>query len=221
MIPNLRRIARDKRGVAMLEFAFSLPLVVPLGLYAIEMSNFALTQMKISQYALALADNASRVGVDSGLASQEIREADVNDVFEGLRLQGKALDVGKNGRVTLSSLEADASGKQSIHWQRCIGEKSGATWDSSYGAEGDGLASGDTFNGMGETGAKVVAPPSSGVMFVEINYQYRPLISNYFLGNTRVHFIASFIVRDRRDFAKGITNPNPAATQMTCSQHIA
>ena len=204
----------------MLEFAFSLPLVVPIGLYAIEMSNFALTQMKISQFALILADNASRVGVDT-LATQEMREADVNEIFQGVRLQGKALGVTSGGRVTLSSLETTVLGGQYIHWQRCVGLKSGTGWDSSYGKEGDGLSILDLFFGMGNPGARVVAPPGSGVMFVEINYEYRPLISTYFLGDTHIRHTASYIVRDKRDFSKGLTNPTPEADKMTCNKHTA
>ena len=214
----LRRLRRDTRGLAMLEFALSLPLVVPIGMYGIEISNYALTQMRLSQITLALADNASRVGADTSLNTQELREFDVGEVFQGVLLQGDTLDIGTNGRITLSSLEMNAGGGQYIHWQRCIGEKEGAGWDSSYGNEGDGKDT-TTFAGMGEPRAKVTAPAGSAVMFVELNYQYQPLISDYMIGSRNLKFIASFIVRDNRDLSKGVTNPEPAWSPMICTLH--
>lgn len=215
----IRKLARDRRGVAMVEFALALPIFVPIAMYSVEMSNFALTQLKISQSTLNLADNASRVGVDTGLSTVELREVDLNDVFQGARLQAGRLDITTNGRITVSSLEQNAAGGQIIHWQRCVGLKSGVGYDSSYGAEGAGTVAGDGFVGMGDAGSMVTAPPNSAVIFVEINYEYKPLITTYFLGNTHLHSIASMIVRDKRDLSKGVTDPSPGATHMTCNLH--
>lgn len=216
----LTRLRRDRRAVAMLEFGLALPVMLPIGLYGIEISNYSLTQTRLSQIALTLADNASRVGVDNALNMQELREFDVNDILQGVRLQGQNLNIGAQGRVTLSSLEVNASGGQYIHWQRCLGLKSGAGYDSSYGVEGDGKDT-TTFAGMGETGAKVTAPTGSAVMFVEVNYDYKPLFSAYLVGPTKTRFVASFIVRDDRDLSKGVTNPSPAETEMKCDKHTA
>ena len=36
------RLARDKSGLALLEFAFSMPIVLMIGLYGIETANLAL-----------------------------------------------------------------------------------------------------------------------------------------------------------------------------------
>jgi hypothetical protein len=129
---RLRRLGADRRGVAMLEFALSLPIVLAVGLYGIEVSNLALTNLKVSQIALALADNASRVGVANQLAQQQLREYDINDVLQATRLQGADIKLTTNGRVILSSLE-ESGGVQRIHWQRCIGLQKGAGYDSSYG----------------------------------------------------------------------------------------
>lgn len=216
-----RRLAPHKSGTAMMEFALSLPLVLPLGLFGIEMSNYALAELKLSQIALTLADNASRVGVDSGLSSQELREVDVNDIFQGARLHGGGMNITSNGRITISSLERNADDGQWVHWQRCVGTASGTGFDSSYGTAGDG-ASGTSFTGMGETGAKVTAPPGSAVMFVEINYTYTPLVADFFVGDKALKATASMIVRDNRDLTKAVTNPDPAVVSpklMTCDQH--
>lgn len=218
LIDALRRLCRDRRGLAMLEFGLALPIVLPIGLYGIEISNYALAQMKLSQVALTLADNASRAGADTSMNTQELREFDIDDVLQGVRLQGANLDIATRGRITISSLEVNSKGGQWIHWQRCLGSKSGTGWNSTYGNEGDGIDS-TTFPGMGEPGAKVTAPAGSAVIFVEINYDYQPLFSQYLVGSTKLKSIASFIVRDNRDLSKGVTNPLPVSPSMICTLH--
>lgn len=218
-ISRLRRLWRDRRGVAMLEFALSLPVVLPIGLYAIELCNFGIAQLRLSQSTLALADNISRVGVDTTIATQQLREADINEVIEGLRQQAKSLALTANGRVTISSLEKK-NGAQWIHWQRCVGVKSGPGYDSTFGREGDGGTSGSGFTGMGSGGTKVVAPDNSAVIFVETNYDYQPLISPYFMGQRKLQQTASFIVRDNRELLTGVVDSVPKVAQrMTCDRY--
>jgi hypothetical protein len=179
-----------------------------LGLYGIDMANLALTHMRVSQIALNLADNASRVGSSSTLALQQLREVDIEDVFQAAKNQGKGIELETKGRVILSSLEKDKDGNQRIHWQRCFGSKTGAAFESHYGKATDTAGNspanvGTTAtNGMGPTGAKVNAPTNnSGVMFVEINYEYTSLFPG-FVSSSTIGYVASFIVRDPRDFSQ-------------------
>lgn len=225
---RLRRLARDRSGAALIEFALGMPLLLTAGLYGIELTNFALVNQRVSQIALQLADNASRVGLMSGQATVQLREADMNDVLQAVRLQGVDLGLATRGRITVSSLEHDGT-NQRIHWQRCLGLKAGTGWDSSYGttdtADGTSTAAADAGtlapDGMGEEGAKVNAPENSGVMFVEINYEYEPLVGEgWFTSTRRIHHIASFVVRDRRDFSQ-IHNPAPAVTRATCNRYTS
>lgn len=227
-----RRLVWDRSAVALVEFAYSLPIIAGIGAYGIEVSNYAITHLRVSQIALALADNASRVGASDGLSLQQLREADINDILQGARLQGQSIALGTRGRVTLSSLENvrqsyDAAAVQRIHWQRCFGAKSGSGYDSSYGtaspsagATADAADQGTAAStGMGAAGTQVSAPEGSGVMFVEINYDYQPLFSAR-LVTTRISYTASFIVRDKRDFSR-IYNPEPTAARASCDQHTA
>ena len=105
-----------------------------IGLYGIETANLALINLRVSQIALSLADNASRVGTMSTLNTVQLREVDLNDVLQATRLQGAGIKLTTFGRVTLSSLE-NPSGTQNIHWQRCIGLMRGTGYDSSYGTD--------------------------------------------------------------------------------------
>lgn len=219
-------LRNDVSGLALLEFAMAFPILLALGMYGIDTANLALTNLKLNQIALNLADNASRVGVNSTLNTQQMREIDVNDILQGAKAQGASINLTTNGRITLSSLERDTSNVQRIYWQRCIGLKSGGTYISHYGAAlpADGTTPlpqnpGPLSSGMGDTGAVVNAPldttQTSGVMFVEINYRYTPMFS-WLSAPADMRYVASFIVRDPRNFAQ-LFNPVPAVPTASIS----
>jgi len=195
-----KRLARSVSGVAMTEFALSLPLLFTAGLWGIETANQAIVQMEISQLAIHIADNASRIGDNSTLEDRKIYEGDINDVFLGANVQGGGrIDVFEHGRVILSSLEVvpDTDDQQYIHWQRCKGMKQ---YDSTYGDEGDGM--GGSLPGMGPAGEEVIAFPGEAVMFVEISYNYQPLIGGMFTYLETLTATAAFNVRDSRDLTQ-------------------
>jgi len=207
----LDRLRREDSGVALIEFAYTVPLFLLLLGSGVELTNFATTHMRVSQVAVSLADNASRAkqSVVSGIP--RIREADVNEVFAATVLQTTGLDIAERGRIILSSVEANAQGGQWIHWQRCFG---GADYPSSFGKEGDG-ANGTGLAAIGPAGRQVAAEPGSAIMFVEVVYDYRPLMFGDSLINTQIRKTAAMYVRDNRDLS-AIYNPSPAATPSRC-----
>lgn len=219
---RVRALRQDESGLALTEFAIGFPIILALGLYGIDMANLALTHMRVSQIALNLADNASRVGSSSTLSTQQLREVDIEDVFQAAKTQGTGIELETKGRVILSSLEKDKDGNQRIHWQRCFGSKTGAAFESHYGkatnTDGSSSAPADVgttaTNGMGQTGAKVNAPVNdSGVMFVEVNYEYTPMFPGLVSSST-IAYIGSFIVRDPRNFSQ--LYPSSGVTASTC-----
>ena len=193
---RLRGLVRNCSGVAMLEFALGAPFLLTAGLWGAEEANFALVNMKISQLAEHIADNASRVGDTSTLQNRRIYESDINEVIYGAQIQGGSkIGLYDHGRVIISSLEVTTTDQQYIHWQRCRGVKTVA---STYGTEGTNLGTA----GMGPAGNEVLAQQGDAVIFVEIDYTYQPLVSAQFLGSLDIHSIASFTVRDKRDLAQ-------------------
>jgi hypothetical protein len=213
---TLAGLLRSTRGVAMIEFAYATPVIMVMGLYGLELSSYGLANLRASQIAANLADTASRIGENIPLANKQIRESDINDAFQAVRLQSAGIDIPNRGRIILSSLERNAAGGQWIHWQRCLGRKNVV---SSYGVAGAG-ATGTGFPGMGPPGQPpITAPPASAVMFVEVNVDYRPVVHERLLGPKVIHAKAAFLVRDRRDLApaNNPSNPAPAATRATCN----
>ena len=245
--PFPSRLASDRRGAALMEFALALPIVLAMGGYGVELGNKAIVNMRISQIALSLADNTSRIGVNNGQAIFQLREGDLNDIFQGARLMGANLKLTTFGRVTVTSVEnvqrifsdgtSDAGNVQRIHWQRCMGGKGGygtsntPIYDSSYG-QATPLATAGTDTSKANAGVtattgfgqapSVQAPANGGAIFVEINYEYQPLFGSLYASKQIIHYVASFVVRDRRDFSQ-IYNPKTALgttpRPSTCDLH--
>src|SRR3546814_19608491 len=101
--------------------------------------------------------------------------------------------------------ERNAYGGQQIHWQRCYGDLDVA---SSYGEAGDG-EEGTDFPGMGPDGAEVTAAAGTAVMFVEVYYDYQPLLYGKVVGKRRMHSTAAFNLREARDLTQ-VYNPSSA-----------
>ncbi len=214
-VANLRRLVsrlwQDQKAVALVEFAYSLPILTMLGLGGVEIANLSITHMRVSQIAISLADNASRAKQEIVAGVPRMREYDVNETFQAAALQSGGLDIQHHGRMILSSLETNAQGGQWIHWQRCFGT---ANYKSSYGKEGAGVT-GTTLTGMGPTGRQARAESGFAVMFVEVVYDYEPLIFDSLVPAQPIRKVAAMYVRDDRDLTQ-IYNPSPAATVNSC-----
>ncbi|MGV3511807.1 MAG: TadE/TadG family type IV pilus assembly protein [Novosphingobium sp.] len=210
LIDHLRR---NVSGVAAVELALGAPLVLTLGLWGAELGNLAITNMRISQLAMHLADNGSRIGDVSMLENLKIYESDINDLLVGARIQSGKLDLFEHGRVVISSLEVvpGTEGTQYIHWQRCKGKRD---FDSAYGSEGTGLDG--SLSGMGPPGEEVMATDGDAVIFVEIEYAYQPIVSARFVPNAVIRTTATFNVRADRDlsqiYQRDAANPDTVAS---------
>jgi len=209
----MKALIRARSGVAALEFALILPFLTVAGLYGTELAWYMLVNMRVSQVAMQIADNASRIGDTSTLTNRKIYEADINDIMIGANFDGgNMLKLLSHGRVIVSSLEVDGSNNQYIHWQRCKGIKNVA---SSYGLSGDIKPT-----GMGPTGHQIIAMTGDAAIFVEVSYDYQPLVTAQFISNRTISAVASFNVRDSRDLTQ-IYQTSPAATVSSCSTFSA
>jgi Flp pilus assembly protein TadG len=229
----LRALRHNASGLALIEFAYGLPLLLGIGLGGMEIANLAVTRMRVSQIGMMVADNAARVGESNGLALKKVYESDINDIFEAARIQGTPINLQNRGRIIVSTLQQNAAGGQWIAWQRCWGSK---TWPSSYGVAGNGKT-GTSFAGMGPAGQQITAPSSNAVIFVEVAYDYDALVEPFAQGlqyfglrvdNQVLTYRAAFIVRDPRQLGTstvaattaaedfGLFQNTPAVTRRTC-----
>lgn len=219
----LGNLRRNQSGLALTEFALSIPIFTGLGMYGTETAYRAVATMQVSQAALALADNASRLGQTGNTGVQPtIQESEIVESLVGTRLQTDNLDLLENGRVILSSLEFKriaAQGnraQQFIRWQRCKGTRN---FTSKYIAGVN--TSNSSFTGVGPTGA-VQAVENSAVMYVEIQYAYQPLFGELFAEGVVINQEAAFNIRDERNLAAGLNNDlTPTTLAATCNKFDA
>lgn len=205
-----RRLRDDQSGLAIIEFAYSLPVLMILSMGGLEIANLAMAHMRVSQIAMLVADNASR-------ERTSIDEADINEIFTGAELAGSNLKNFKaNSRIFLSDLEPNTQtgtkAGQYIRWQRCWG---GGSFTSSYGKAGDGTSDATLATGMGPTGTKIVSGSGTAVMFVEVVYTYQPLVSNDIFGAKTIRYTSAFNVRERTD--QEMKNAGKLATSATAA----
>jgi Flp pilus assembly protein TadG len=235
-----RSLRSDQSGLAVVEFAVSLPFFMGLTVAGIETANYANIVMQLNQITIHTADSAARMGEGNQLAVKQIREIHVNDVFAGTAREGETLLLSGrhaytsptdgtvalrgNAKIILSSLEptnpfSTTTPRYRIRWQRCMGLASFYT--SNYGT----TATSTSITAMGPTGRQIVAPSDGAVMFVETQYWFKPIIVGGFarLTDHTISQTASMVVRDQRNYrlATGeestpITNPENVAVS-TCA----
>ena len=193
------RLKHNTSGVALIEFAFAAPLVLGMGMMGTDTAYLVITHLQVSQIAMQVADNASRVGEQDVLIARKVNERDVVESLTGAEKLGQSLDFYESGRIIISSLQRNPDGGQWIAWQRCRGA---IRHDSSYGVEDDGKT-GMGLPGMGEPGRYITASPGTAVMFVEVAYDYEPLTPITVFEDKRITYTAAFNVRDNRDLSGG------------------
>ncbi|HSF13179.1 MAG TPA: TadE family protein [Erythrobacter sp.] len=194
-----RRLLRDRSGVAMIEFAFTAPILLGMGMLGTETAYLVVTHMKVSQVAMQVADNASRIGSTDVVAARRIFESDIKETFVGAEKLAEGIGIYQQGRIIISSVQQNEDGGQWVAWQRCRGAMN---WESSFGEEGDG-ADGTGFPGMGDPGREITASPGTAVMFVEVAYTYDALTPFDIFDERVITYTAAFNIRDNRDLTGG------------------
>lgn len=225
-LSTLSRIARDKRGIALIEFAIITPVMLLLGLGGLELANYVSANLRLSQIAMTVADNAGRVRTT-------IDEADINELMIGAKKMGDPIGFAANGRIILSDLEqrttttgtngtgtittANPNGyRQWIRWQRCAGAlavtstyglplNSGGTAvtdiSSTTNDDHSAVETASVIDGMGSTKNSISASPGTAVMVAEVVYLYQPIVPINYLGTLTIRRLQAFNVRQRTAYS--------------------
>ena len=230
-------LRQDSSGLALVEFAVSLPFFLGIAISGVEVANYAANTMQVNQIALHVADNAARMGTNNLVGAKRVEEIDINDVFTGARHEGRGLlfdgfhpytDPGTNqtiargnARIFLSSVEPVANpnptNKFKIRWQRCSGP--GTHYRPLYGSK----ANGQNRDGIGPPGQQVTAPPNGAIMFAEVHYHFTPMLDLGFSNLVEKDIVATsaMIVRDSRDLVGPVGSegvyPTAGVTASTCN----
>lgn len=151
MITLLRRWRTDRRGVAAVEFALMLPILVILLIAIVEVSNLHLAGRKVTVAAQSAADLAAQEPfVTAGKLADII--ASVNAVMAPFAVGGMGYEI--------ASVEADFDGNVSVGWRITQGSLQGA--------------------GGATQKARELVSTNDSVIAVTVTYVYRPALDFLF-----------------------------------------
>ncbi|KHS48196.1 TadE/TadG family type IV pilus assembly protein [Novosphingobium subterraneum] len=204
----LQSLFSRQDGVSTIEFALVVPVFMILGMYGAEIAWLNAASMEASQVALALADNASRLGqTDNSGVTPTITSNDVHSVLTGALEEGSNIDLAENGRVILSSLEVHPlTGKHYVHWQKCMGKGRQTSAHGKPDLTGSALSS--IASGISLGGRKITSSSKGAVMVAEVWYEYKGLFGTMFVKPITIHEQAAIIVRDDRNVGPGLSGTN-------------
>jgi len=209
-----RRLYRDVRGLAMIEFAIAAPVLITLGLAGAEVTHMAVAVMRLNQISTGISDNVARV-------RDSIDESDVNEALLSAKIIGTGLDFNANGRVVVSSVEPNGQtgtkAGQYIRWQRCTGGLNAPESQPKYGVEGKGQNDA-TLPYMGSSTRQIAASTGSSLVFVEVTYRYQPLVSSRFFGTPILRSESVYNVRERNTQVLGSA---AGTTASVCTTYAA
>lgn len=154
---------KDERGVAAVEFALVLPLLLALYLGSVEVSRLYTADQKVATLASAMADLVAR-------HKDTIALSTLNDYFAAATTVMQPLNTTGLGQV-VSLVRIASDGKATVVWSRATG--SGAARDDN-----------SPFPLDASTRISQLARNATGYLVAaEVQYPYVPL-ANYIISNT-------------------------------------
>ncbi|MGB3471974.1 MAG: TadE/TadG family type IV pilus assembly protein [Erythrobacter sp.] len=130
LIRFVRHLKSDTSGLALIEFAYTLPIFLGFGLVGIEFTNVVLAQQKSERVASTLADQ---------IASNQLppSEEQIKDMFIAVAQISKPFEFAPEGNAILTAVigvydAEDDEIQNKVAWQRCIAKDS---FESNIGDE--------------------------------------------------------------------------------------
>jgi hypothetical protein len=163
------RLARAEEGIALLELALTLPVLLGLTLGALEMSNYIIASNTVQRLATSSADMLSQTGVNAISTS----ESQIYDMFYSLDVAAKPLDMRNRGRVILTVIKGVSQSDGSVH-----NEFADTVYSQQFSG---GYVAAAPLLGCHSTVALPVygrTLPSNEIMVhAQVSYQYEPLLA--------------------------------------------
>lgn len=156
-----RRFARDRRGLAAVEFAFVLPLMLVMFFGTVEFSSGVAVDRKVTLMARTLSDLTSQ--------SPSVADTDLTNFFSASVGIMTPYDPSPT-KATLSEIYVDTTSVAKIKWSKAATMASGAT---------QATLTTSTRN-VGDNVTNIVPSallvPGTYLIFSEISYVYKPTI---------------------------------------------
>ena len=167
-IGSWRRVLRDTRAVAFLEFALALPLFLGFVLAGIECSYYVMANNRVQRMAAMTADLVAQSGVGAIGAT----EGQIYDLFSAIDLTAKPFDLRTHGRVVITSVQGTDTNNDKVIERRILWQR----FDGNFVSAAPVLGCGQTSSIANLPATRVVALDE--ILFhVQVSYEYQPIIS--------------------------------------------
>jgi len=168
------RFLRDQAGLAYLEFAFALPLLLMLFLGGVEVTRYILIVQKTEKIAATVADLTAQ--------SQTTTSSELSIIIQAASQVMQPFSFGSNGYVIISSVTKTGTNAPVVNWQY----SGGGTWTQT--------------SQVGTTGHTASLPSGftmvdkDNIIIAEVYYNYAPMLSirNNVMGSSRIYKTAIF-----------------------------
>ena len=168
------RLAREESGIAAVEFALILPIMITLWIGGVEITGALSVDRRLNSFASSMGDLIAR--------TKTITYTQINDVFD---LSEAALfpysDTGMSMRI--SAVDIDAAGSAKIAWSR---------------ARGSGLTAyvkNTTVNTSVPATLRGVANADTQIIMAEVEHTYRPAVGYVITGDLALDDRMFFVPR--------------------------
>lgn len=172
-----KAFTKDEQGIAAVEFALVVPLLIIIFFGSVELSNAVTVDRKVSQVALTMADLVAQ-------SKDRVTPNEMNEYFnlsDTMVAPFSAADM----EIVVSSITADENGDLEVDWSHA--NSNGTKW--SKGAVPP------------VTIPPEVATPNSSVVVTEVKYEFKPLfgaIFNDITGASSINLESIYFLQPRQ-----------------------
>ncbi len=168
---HTHRLWRNERGVAYLEFAIALPLLLALFMGAVELTRYIIVAQKVEKATITIADVVAQ--------SDTIGSTELGQLMSAVKHVMRPFTFNAEGYVILSSVTKTGSNPPMVNWQYT----GGGTWVHS--------------SQVGSPGSPALWVPftladKENIIIAEVFYNFTPLLPNSVIPGTMINKIATF-----------------------------
>lgn len=124
-VRRLRGLAKDTRGISMIEFGLMAPIFLGTIFAGLEMSQYIIANQRMQRITANVADLVAQ----SGTASIGATEAQINDILDSLNYSAQPFDLLGRGRIIITAVQGQKNASNVVEnrklWHRCNGSLTG------------------------------------------------------------------------------------------------
>jgi Flp pilus assembly protein TadG len=174
--PLLKRFRRDVRGVAAIEFALILPVLVLLTLGCFEVPSYVLLWQRLERTASGISDLVAQ-------ADEPMTDQQMVDIFSAGKIMMQPYNIITNGSMVVTSINNPTGGNLGLTWRRACGAL------NNVGNMGGTVPGNVTVGGTGLP-APLSPAKDNEVLVTEVYFRYTPVFKTFIYTGSTLYAVA-------------------------------